>query len=163
MSSIDVRSLLIESLRIGSILFISYTIGAVINGINEIAFFVYVGDYVREGVILSGTAIAILFVLLRSVALSRTIHTTQNNLTPTTQEFVREAVVLAVPVVIWFTIAGLSMVLQSHSTFNSTIETIELASTRTGILTASLYVLFRGLTVLPTIEFSGNENTSPDD
>lgn len=163
MSPIDVRSFLTESLRIGAILFISYTIGAVMNALSEVPVLVFTGDFVREGFILAGTVIALLYVMLRSVALSRTINATESHLTPTTWEFVREAVVLALPVVLWFTIAGLSMVLQSHSTLNSAIETIVLASTRAGILTAILYVLARGLAVLPTVRHGGKRNVSTDD
>lgn len=163
MSPIDVRSLLTESLRIGAILFVSYTIGAVVNAISEVPLLVYTGDFVREGFVLAGTAIAILYVLLRSVALSRTINATESHLPPTTREFVREAVVLALPVVLWFTIAGLSTVLQSHSTLNSAIETIVLASTRAGALTAILYVFARGRAVLPTVEVRRERNISTDE
>ena len=163
MSPIDVRTLLTESLRIGAILLISYTIGAVMNAISEVPFLVYTGDFVREGFILAGTAIAILYVLLRSVDLSRTINNTESRLTPGTREFIHEAVVLALPVILWFTIAGLSMVLQPHSTLNSAIETIVLASTRAGILTAVLYVLARCFAVLPIMRYDGNKSVSTDD
>jgi hypothetical protein len=74
-----------------------------------------------------------------------------------------EAVVLAVPVVLWFTVAGLSMILQPHSTLNSAIKTIVLASTRAGILTAILYVLARGLAVLPVMRYNGHKRASTDD
>lgn len=49
MSPIDVRTLITDSLKIGVILFISYTIGAVVNAISEVPFLVYTGDFVREG------------------------------------------------------------------------------------------------------------------
>lgn len=163
MSPIDVRTLITESLKIGVILFISYTIGAVMNAISEVPFLAYTGDFVREGFVLAGTAIAILYVLLRSVDLSRTINNTESRLTPKTQEFIHESVVLAVPVVLWFTVAGLSMILKPHSTLNSAIETIVLVSTRAGILTAILYVLARGLAALPAIRYDGNESVPADD
>lgn len=163
MSPIDGRSLLSESLGIGAILFTSYTVGAVMNAISEVPFLVYTGDFVREGFVLAGTAVAVLYVVLRSVALSRTIDATERHLTPTRRKFIREALVLALPVVLWFTIAGLSAVLQSHSTLNSAIETIVLASTRAGILTAILYVLARGLAVLPLARHGGNRNAYTDE
>ena len=143
MPPVKLRLLLKESFSIGVILLVSYAVGAVMNAISEVPLLVYTGDYVREGFVFAGTAVAILYVLLRSVALAHTIDTTESHLTAPLREFIREAVVLALPVILWFTIAGLSMVLQSDSTLNSAIETIVLASTRASILTAVLYLLAR--------------------
>lgn len=149
MSPISARTLLKESLGIGVILFVTYTVGAVMNTISEVGILESTGDFIRSGFVLAGTAIAILYVLVRSVSLARTLPNTEMQLAPGTAEFVREAVTLSIPVILWFTVAGLSTMLQVDSTLNSAIETIVLASTRAGILTAILYVLARGIAFLP--------------
>lgn len=147
MPPLEARALLAESKRIGGILFISYMIGALMKAISEVPFRGATGTYVREGFVLAGTAIALLYVLLRSVTLARTIGSTRSHLTPTLREFVHEAVVLALPIILWFSIAGLAMVLRLHSTLDAAIDSLVLASTGTGILTAILYLLARGIAV----------------
>lgn len=147
MPPLEARSLLAESLRIGVLLFIPYSIGALMKAISEVPFRGATGMYVREGFVLAGTAIALLYVLLRSATLARTIDSTGSHLTPTLEEFVREAVVLGLPVVLWFSIAGLAMVLRLHGTLDAAIDSLVLASTGAGILTAVLYLLARGIAV----------------
>lgn len=97
MPPVKLRLLLKESFSIGAILLVSYAVGAVMNAISEVPLLVYTGDYVREGFVFVGTAVAILYVLLRSVALAHTIDTTEIHLTAPLREFIREAVVLASP------------------------------------------------------------------
>lgn len=161
MPPIDGRSLLAESLRIGVLLFIPYSIGAVMKAIVEVPFRGATGTYVREGFVLAGTAIALLYVLLRSVTLARTIDSSGSHLTPAFEEFVREAVVLALPVILWFSIAGLAMVLRLHTTLGAAIDTLVLASTGAGILTAILYLLARGIAVHRSVRFQSGSERPP--
>jgi hypothetical protein len=149
MSPISARTLLKESLSIGAILFVTYTVGAVMNTISEIGILQSTGDFIRSGFIFAGTAIAILYVLVRSVSLAHTLSDAGIRLIPSTTEFAREAFILSIPIILWFTVAVLSTMLQADNTLNAAIETIILASTRAGILTAILYVLAHGIAFLP--------------
>lgn len=162
MPPIALRTLSKESLSIGAILFVSYTVGTVTNVISEIPLLAHTGDFLRDGIVIAGTAAAVLYVLLRSVALARTIDVTENQPTAA-PAFVREAAVLAFPVILWFSLAGLSTTLGLHSTLDSAVETLVLASTRVGMLTAVLYVLARGISVLPVLENSRTERVAADD
>jgi hypothetical protein len=163
MSPIGARTLLKESLDIGTILFVTYTVGAVMNTISAVGILQSTGDFIRSGFVLAGTAIAILYVLVQSVSLAHTLRATGTQLTPSTTQFVREAVILSIPVILWFTVAGLSTMLQVDSTLNAAIETIVLASTRTGLLTAILYVLARGIALLPRRKQNASGFVSTDD
>ena len=163
MPPITLRTLLKESLSIWAILLVFYAVGAVLNAMSEIAFLVQTGDFVREGFVLAGTSSAILYVLVRSVALARTIDIASVTLLSNSTTFVREAVVLALPIILWFTLAGLATALSSFDPVNAAVETIVLAATRTGILTAVLYVLARSIAVLVTTDGSGPMSVSADD
>ena len=151
-------TLLRDSLRIGAILFVLYAAGAVANSMSELPLLVGVGDLVRAGFVFAGTSVAVLYVLLRSVALGRASRwDTAETLSTETfdaRAFLREATAVATPVLLWFALAGLATTFSGHSTLNSTVETLVLASTRAGILTAVLYVLARTIGVLYSPEAS---------
>lgn len=154
-SSLELRTVVKESINIGAILLVMYAIGAVMNAMSDIALFVRTGDFVREGFILAGTSVAILYVLLRSIALARNSSVGDVTLDSDPKEFIREAVVLALPVIFWFTLAGLATALVPFDPLNAAVETIVLATTRTGVLTAVLYVLARSGAVLLASDSSG--------
>jgi hypothetical protein len=163
MPLITLRTLLKESLSMWAILLVFYAVGAVMNALSEIALLVQTGAFVREGFVLAGTSIAILYVLVRSIALARTIGIAGATFTSDSTTFVREAVVLALPIILWFTLAGLATALSSFDPVNAAVETIVLASTRTGILTAVLYVLARSIALFLSPDGSGQRRVSADD
>lgn len=143
MPPINLRTLLKESLVIGTFLFASYAIGAVMNAMSEVAYLVHTGDIVREGFVLAGTGVTILYVLIRSVEFASAYTVTASESFVGTREFVREGLILAIPVILWFTLAGLATALQPFDPLNAAVETLVLAFTRTGILTIVLYLLAR--------------------
>ncbi|WP_158057372.1 hypothetical protein [Halorussus halophilus] len=151
MRPLRLRSLLKDSLRIGAILLVLYATGAVANAMSELPFLVNAGDLVRTGFVFAGTSVAVLYVVVRSVALGSASGGDRSKMVDSSS-FGREAVVVATPVVFWFALAGLATTLAGHSTLNAAVETLVLASTRAGILTVLLYVLARGIGVLQSPE-----------
>jgi len=159
MPPVTLRTMVRESGKIGIVLFAFYAAGALLNTISEVALFLRTGDLIRDGFIVAGTSIAILYVLGRSIDLARTLTTADSTFTRDFSPFVHEMVILAIPVILWFVVAGLATSLQSVDPVNSAVETIVLASTRTGILTAGLYVFARSGGLLLTPE--PTERTEP--
>lgn len=163
MPPIELRTLSKESLVIGSLLLVAFAVGAVLNAMSEVASLVETGDFVREGFVLAGTAVAILYVLVRSVELARTIDDTDADSSVGIEEFAREGAVLAIPVVLWFTLAGLATALMPFDPLNAAVETLVLAGTRTGILTAALYILARVVAFLQSSDSGERRVVSADD
>lgn len=118
------------------------------NTTSEIPVLLGVGNLAHSGFVFLGTVVAVLYVVYRSFDLGGE-STLDSSERPDSTRLLREVGFLAVPVLLWFALAGLAATtLAGHSTLNSAIETIVLASTRAGILTALLYVLARGIEIL---------------
>lgn len=163
MPPIELRTILKESLTISLLLLGSYTIGAIMNTVSEVALLVRTGDFIHKGFVIAGTVVALLYVLVRTFELARSITEDKPYNSSNLEEFVQEGVILAIPVVFWFILAGLATALTPFDPLNAAVETLVPAFTRTAILTASLYLLARGLAFLLPFNRGGYRTITSDD
>ncbi|WP_207586275.1 hypothetical protein [Halomontanus rarus] len=141
-ATLSVRSLTRESLAVGSILLGWYVLGGALALLNNANFLGQLGEYARAGAILTGTAIAALYVLVRSVSLADSFSD-RGAREESVSSVLREGLVLAPVILFWFLLAGAATILRPSGPPNIAVETFVLAFTRTGVATASLYLLGR--------------------
>ncbi|WP_049900736.1 hypothetical protein [Halococcus agarilyticus] len=154
---LDSRRLLEESVPVGGLLLVWYTLSALALPIADGAML----NALVTGFQTVGTAVAVVFVVVRGVAIAR--ETRPVRLSSDVRELLDESTVVAVPVLAWAGLAALIALPYSLFQISADLSIIAAAFVQTAVATAALYVVIRVVPVLRSGLGSGGTATLGDD